>query len=122
MKATFRTPRTRITSWGEIRFPSSLATAAMRAKKKAERAMSRTGADYPRNRFALGRNEGGGPESGRHAELHAWKRCGDYFLTFLAGFRTGFFAGLPETVAPSLTAPCAAARRAIGIRNGEQET
>jgi len=43
---------------------------------------------------------------------------------FGAGFAAAFaaFAGLPETVAPSRTAAWPAARRAIGIRNGEQLT
>ena len=40
---------------------------------------------------------------------------------FGAGFAAAF-AGLPETVAPSRTAAWPAARRAIGIRKGEQLT
>ena len=43
---------------------------------------------------------------------------------FTDGFAAAFagFAGLPETLAPSRTAAWPAARRAIGMRNGEQLT
>ena len=46
MKTAFRTPRTRITSWGPTCPPRSFAPAAITAKKKAEAIISRTEAHY----------------------------------------------------------------------------